>query len=279
MNSIQTRIKKTCWLVLVTCIISIFVFSAFACQSIPDTNNTDILSLYGEDPITLDPAISGEMVSHSYVTQIFSGLVRLNDELEVVPDIAESWQKSTDGCTYTFYLQQGVKFNNGKEVLAEDFKFSWERACNPETGSQTAATYLGDIVGAREVLAGEVEQISGVKVISDYILEVRINTPIAYFPCKLTYPTTFVVDKANVKEEEEWWLKPVGTGPFKLGEWIPGNVLVLERNELYYAEPAKLERIDFHLLAGIPMVIINNQFFHNLLYALQVILLHFKDLP
>jgi oligopeptide transport system substrate-binding protein len=253
-HSIQFRIKKTCWRVLVTCVISVFVFSAVACQPTSVTNNTGVLSLYGADPITLDPAISGEMVSHSYVTQIFSGLVRLNDELEIVPDIAERWQESTDGCTYTFYLQQGVKFNNGKEVLAEDFKFSWERACNPETGSKTAATYLGDIIGAREVLAGEVEQISGVKVISDYILEVSINTPIAYFLCKLTYPTAFVVDKANVEAEGEWWRQPVGTGPFKLGEWLPGKVLILERNELYYAEPAKLEQIDFHLLAGIPMV-------------------------
>jgi len=248
------RIKKSCRLVLVTCVISIFVFSAVACQSIPATDNAGGLSLYGADPITLDPAISGDMVSHSYVTQIFSGLVRLNNEMEVVPDIAERWQESTDGCTYTFYLRRGVKFNNGKEVLAEDFKFSWERACDPETGSQTAITYLGDIIGTREVLTGEVKQISGVKVISDYILEVSINSPIAYFLCKLTYPTAFVIDKTNVKEAKEWWRQPVGTGPFKLREWVPGNILVLERNELYYDELAKLEQIDFHLLAGIPMV-------------------------
>jgi oligopeptide transport system substrate-binding protein len=254
MRNIQSIIKKSCWPVLLTGVISTFIFSAVACRSIAVTNSTDVLSLYGADPITLDPAISGEMVSHSYITQLFSGLVCLNDKLEVVPDIAERWQESPDGCTYTFYLRQGVKFHNGKQVLAEDFKYSWERACNPETGSQTAATYLGDIIGAREVLAGEREQLSGVKVIGDYILQVSIDAPKAYFLCKLTYPTAFVVDKANVETEGKWWRQPVGTGPFELVEWIPRNVLVLERNELYYAELARLDQIVFHLLAGIPMV-------------------------
>ncbi len=239
---------------MLTGVISAVVFSAIACQPIPATQSNSVLSLYGADPITLDPAISGEMVSHSYITQIFSGLVRLDDELEVVPDIAESWQASPDGCTYTFSLRSGVKFHNGREVLAEDFKYSWERACNPETGSQTALTYLGDIVGAGEVLAGEVEQISGVRVISDYVLEVTIDAPKAYFLCKLTYPTAFVVDRANINVGEGWWRQPVGTGPFELREWVPGNVLVLERNELYYAKLARLEQIVFHLLAGIPMV-------------------------
>ena len=87
--------------------------------------------------------------------QIFSGLVRLDHELNIVPDIAESWEESPDGKTYTFHLRQGVKFHNGREVKAADFKYSWERACDPDTGSGTAATYLGDIVGAKDMLAGE----------------------------------------------------------------------------------------------------------------------------
>ena len=214
----------------------------------------DGLSLWGIDPITLDPAIAGEMTSHTYVMQIFCGLVRLDGMLEVRPDIAQSWEKSQDGKTYTFHLRHGVKFHDGREVKAADFKYAWERACDPETGSGTAATYLGDIVGAKDMLAGKAKTISGIRVIDDYTFQVTIDSPKAYFLCKLTYPTAFVVDQANVESGREWWREPNGTGPFKLKEWKQGQLLVLERNELYHGDPAKLKQVAFHLLAGIPMV-------------------------
>ena len=215
----------------------------------------EVLNLWDAGPITLDPAISAEMSSHTYVMQIYSGLVRLDDELEVVPDIAERWQKSQDGKTYTFYLRPGVKFHDGTEVEAADFKYSWERACHPETGSLTAATYLGDILGAKDMLAGKAEEISGIRVVDDYILEVAIDAPKAYFLCKLTYPTAFVVDRNNVESTKDWWRKPNGTGPFKLKKWRAGSSLILERNGLYYGEPAKLSQVRFHLLAGMPMAL------------------------
>ena len=246
--------KKVWQFTLVALFICAVLFLPLAaCQPGQSSAGQDVLELWDIGPITLNPAISSEMTSHTYIMQIFSGLVRLDDELEVVPDVAERWEKSQDGRTYTFYLRQGVKFHNGREVKAADFKYSWERACAPETGSQTAATYLGDIVGARDMLAGKAEEISGIKVMDDYTLEVTIDAPKAYFLCKLTYPTAFVVDRDNVESGENWWRQPNGTGPFKLKQWEQGQLLVLERNELYYGEPAKLEQVNFHLLAGMPM--------------------------
>ncbi|MFH1638815.1 MAG: ABC transporter substrate-binding protein, partial [Chloroflexota bacterium] len=120
------------------------------CQLVPVASST-VLNLPGADPITLDPALSGEGTSHQYITQLFSGLVRLDDEMTPAPDIAREWRVSSDGCTYTFTIRQDVKFHNGSRVTAQDFKYSWERACQPETGSRTAITYLGDIVGAKDV--------------------------------------------------------------------------------------------------------------------------------
>jgi len=211
------------------------------------------LNLYGIDPYTLDPAVSGEMTSHEYIMQLFGGLVRLGDNLEPAPDIAQRWQLGDDGRTYTFYLRKDVKFHDGRQVKAGDFKYSWERACDPDTGSQTAATYLGDIVGVGEVLAGKSSEISGVRVIDDYTLEVTIDAPKSYFLSKLTYPTAFVVDKANVELGGEWWRKPNGTGPFKLRQWDENSLLVLERNELYYGKLAKVDFFVFQLWSGVPM--------------------------
>ncbi len=211
------------------------------------------LDLYGIDPYTLDPAISGEATSHIYIMQIFSGLVRLDESLEPVPDIAERWEVSNDGQRFTFYLRGNVRFHDGTPVTAHDFKYSWERACNPSTDSATASTYLGDIVGVDKVVAGDASEIDGIKVIDDYILQVDIDAPKVYFLSKLSYPTAFVVDEDNIRASPNWWREPNGTGPFKFKEWVINSRFILERNDDYYHEPATIDEVIFHLWAGVPM--------------------------
>lgn len=245
--------KRIWHLALLALLLSaLLILPSTACQ--PSPSGQDVLNLWDTGPLTLDPAISADMSSHTYVMQIFSGLVRLDQELNIVPDIAESWEKSPDGKTYTFHLRQGVKFHNGGEVKAADFKYSWERACDPDTGSGTAATYLGDIVGAKDMLAGKTVEISGVEVLDGYTLQVIIDAPKAYFLDKLAYPTAFVVDRANVESGVNWWREPNGTGPFKLKKWELGQWLILERSQIYYGELAKLEQV-VYLLSGAPMAL------------------------
>jgi oligopeptide transport system substrate-binding protein len=247
--------KKLLYIIFSVVFVGSLLVAGFQCGqgTPPPPAGEGVLNLYGIDPYTLDPAVSSEMTSHEYIMQLFSGLVRLDDNLEPAPDIAERWEISNGGQTYTFYLRQDVKFQDGKKVTAEDFKYSWERACAPQTRSLTAATYLGDIVGVREVLAGQTEEISGVRVVDDFTLEVTIDAPKSYFLSKLTYPTAFVVDRANVETGEGWWRHPNGTGPFKLKQWQEGNQLVLERNELYYGDLAKVSSVVFKLWRGVPM--------------------------
>jgi oligopeptide transport system substrate-binding protein len=230
----------------------LLVTPAIACQS---SSSDQVLNLWDTGPLTLDPAIAADSTSYVYVMQIFSGLVGLNQTLDVVPDIAESWDVNSDDMTYTFYLQHGVSFQGGGEVTAADFKYSWERACDPTTGSGTAATYLGDIVGARDMLAGTATEISGVRVIDNYTLQVTVDAPVTYFLDKLAYPTAFVVNKADVESGANWWLQPDGTGPFKLKQWTPGQQLVLERNQNYYGEQAKLTQVVFQFSAVDPMAL------------------------
>jgi oligopeptide transport system substrate-binding protein len=252
------RLVYIIFLAVLVCSLLAFCNFGVSCQPVqepapPPPAGEGVLNLYGTDPYTLDPAVSSEMTSHEYIMQIFSGLVRLDDNLEPAPDIAQRWQVSNDGKTYTFYLRQDVKFQDGRQVKAEDFKYSWERACDPKTRSLTAATYLGDIVGVREVLSGKTKEISGIRVVDDYTLEVTIDAPKSYFLSKLTYPTAFVVDKANVEAGGGWWHTPNGTGPFKLKQWQENELLVLERNELYYGELAKVNSVAFQLWSGVPM--------------------------
>ncbi|MBX7111194.1 MAG: hypothetical protein K1X87_05020, partial [Dehalococcoidia bacterium] len=125
------------------------------------------LRLGGSDPISLDPAIAGDAGSATYIVEIFSGLMTLNPNLEIVPDLAESFDVSADGKVYTFKLRDNAFFHNGRQVKASDVKCSMERAASRELGSSTAAAYLNDIVGAKERMAGAAKDISGIEVIDD----------------------------------------------------------------------------------------------------------------
>jgi len=235
-------------LLLTLCFLSL-ALTVTACGGTP-AGGHGTLNLADSGPITLDPAVAAEFSSAMYIVQIFSGLVRLDENLQIVPDIAERWEESADGKTFTFHLRQDVKFHNGKAVKASDFKYSWERALNPATNSLTAGTYLNDIVGAADVLSGKSTHLSGVKVIDEYAIQVTIDAPKTYFLQKMAFPTAFVVDKTNVQSGSAWWLHPNGTGPFKLKQWQQDQLLVLRRNDNYYGDKAKLKQVVFELFSG-----------------------------
>lgn len=211
------------------------------------------LRLPGDDPLTLDPALVTDVTSATYVVELFGGLVTLDKDLKIVPDIAREWQVSDDGLKYTFKLRDDVVFSgSGRRVSAEDFKWSIERAANPDTDSPTADTYLGDIVGAKDMIRGRTKDIPGIKVIDSSTLEITIDAPKPYFLAKLTYPTAFVLDKDQIeKDKRNWTRRPNGTGPFKLQEWKIGERVVLVPNERYHGTPKpSLKRITFNLAGG-----------------------------
>ena len=214
------------------------------------------LRLFGSEPRTLDPALVEDAASAEYVVEIFSGLVTLNEKLEVIPDLAERWDISPDGKTYTFYLRSGTRFHDGRAVTAADVKYSLERACSPSTGSGVAAVYLGDIVGAKEMLAGEAAEISGIRIEGESVVRIQIDAPKAYFLAKLTYSTAFVVDRNNL-QSPDWLARPNGTGPFKLQEHTEQQI-VLARNERYYRDPPALQQVIFYLSGGSPMSMYEN---------------------
>ena len=216
------------------------------------------LRLLFDDPPTLDPHLAQDSTSAEFIVEIFSGLVALDQSLQIVPDLAESWEVGSDGTVYTFKLRQNAKFHDGKPVTAKDVKFSFERAADPATGSLVADTYLGDIVGVNDKLEKRAQEIRGVEVIDDYTVRITIDAPKAYFLAKLTYPTGYVVDEANVKTGRRWTDKPNGTGPFTLKEWKRGDRIVLAANPSYYRGPVRLGEVHYLLAGGSPMTMYEN---------------------
>ena len=223
----------------------------------------DVFRRTFQDPPTLDPHHASDTTSSAIVVELFSGLVTINLDLQLAPDLAESWDVSGDGLTYTFRLRPNAAFHDGKPVTAHDVKYSFERALDPDTGSPTVDTYLDDIVGARARLAGEAQEVEGVRVVDDRTLTISIEEPRAYFLAKLTYPTAFVVDRENIEElGEQWTREPNGTGPFRLKDYRIGEVMVLERNPNFYLEPAKVEEVELILSGGSSMAMYENDEIH-----------------
>jgi len=211
------------------------------------------------DPPTLDPHLTSDTTSAGVVVEIFGGLVGFDTSLRLIPDLADSWDISNDGLTYTFKIRDSAVFHDGTKVTAEDFKWSLERAVNPDTASPTAKTYLGDIVGVADVLEGKSSEISGVKAVDDSTLQIEIDAPKAYFLAKLTYPTAYVVDRNNVSGGGlNWTDSPNGTGPFKLSDYKIGERIILERNNLYHLDKAKLAKIQMNLAGGSSMAMYEN---------------------
>ena len=223
------------------------------------------LRLVGTDPITLDPACASDAGSAEYIVEIFSGLVSFDKDLNIIPDVAESYDVSPDGLVYTFHLRSNVLFHDGsRRIVADDFKFSMERALNPDTLSTVGEAYLDDIVGAKEFARGQAEEVTGIKALNDNTLEITIDSPKEYFISKLTYPTAFVVDRREVGdstcfEGEDWTLSPNGTGPFKLSEFVLGQRMVLESNSDYYLDPKpSLKQVTYVLSGGSSLVMYEN---------------------
>jgi peptide/nickel transport system substrate-binding protein len=186
-------------------------------------------------PTDLDPqresAASGKMV----LGNVFDRLVSLDSNMEVVPELAKSWDISDDGLTYTFYLEDGVTFHDGTPFNADAVKFSFERLIDPETGSG----FFGDY-----------EMINSVEVIDDSTVQFTLDYAHAPFLRRLAMTEAGIVSPSAVEElGPDFSSHPVGAGPFKVDEWVSGERLVLVRNEDYWRELPKLERVNFSFIA------------------------------
>lgn len=193
----------------------------------------------------LDPAMVQDGDTIDVLQNVFEGLVTWDTDSKVAPNLAESWTISPDGRVYTFKLRKDVKFHNGRQVTADDFKYSLERVADPKLASPTVATYLYDIVGLREKAEGHATDIKGVRVVDPGTLEITIDKPRPYFLGRLTYPASFVVCKEAVGTGEITDIKQmVGTGPFKAESFVPNQRINLVAFKEYRLGSPKIDRIE-----------------------------------
>ena len=223
---------------------------AFESPVVNGVNRSQALFLSGGEstnPRDYDPATEHD----SGDKRLYSGLVSLDTNLNLVPELAASWDISPDGTVYTFHIRTNAKFHDGRAVVAQDVIYSWERADNPATQSDTVLTYLGDIVGVAQMQAGTADHISGLKAIDDHTLQVTIDAAKPYFLYKLTMPVAFVLDQKNVESGANWYRTPNGTGPYKLTRWDTGQLMVYTANQDFYLGAPSIPQIVVELFSGI----------------------------
>jgi len=208
------------------------------------------------NPTTLDPGIVQDGDTIDILQNVYEGLVGWDENNQPVGYLAENWEAKDNGKVWVFHLKKGVKFHNGKELTAEDVKYSIERATDPQLKSQTADAYMNDIVGVSErvkaydKLAADAPKpplpaLDGVKVIDPLTVEIDLKQPTPYFLGRLTYLVSAVVPKGAVPPTEITDVKDcIGTGPFKIKEFFPNQLLVLEANPDYHGGKPALAKIE-----------------------------------
>ena len=182
------------------------------------------------DVTSLDPALAWDARSEPFVMLLYQGLLEYDDGLNLLPCLATNWDISEDKRIYTFHLRPGVRFSNGRELVASDFVFSLERNLVP---SMAAGAENGGIVGARDFLAGKAPSVRGLRAPRSDTLVIELEQPDLSFLYILTQPAASVVPREEVERfGKSFGSHPVGTGPYVLTQWRRGVKMRFERNPL-----------------------------------------------
>ncbi|CAK03401.1 ABC transporter substrate-binding protein [Rhizobium johnstonii] len=197
----------------------------------------DIVVTYKDDITTLDPAIGYDWVNWSMIKSLYSRLMDYAPGTpNPVPSLADSFTVSPDGLTYTFKLHKGVKFSNGRELVASDVKYSIERAVDPKTQGPGAG-FFGAIKGFEDETGGKTTTLSGIETPDDGTVIFNLSRPDATFLHVLAINFASVVPKEAVEAAAgDFGKKPVGSGTFILKDWTIGQQLVFERNKDYFVK-------------------------------------------
>ena len=219
-----------------------------------------------DDIGTFDPAMLNAAVDSAFAQNLFDGLLKFDDNLNIVPDIAKEVPTtsnggiSSDGLTYTFKLRNDVKFSNGDKVTAKDVIYSWNRAAKAQGDY---ASDLDHVVGYKDVKGKKATTMSGLTSSDDYTLKVQLTEAAGFFLTEVAFFTsvTGVVSEKAVTAggEDTWWTKPdtlIGTGPYKMSARTPKQSLDFVAVDNWWGSPKPvLKKIHVDVIADLSSAI------------------------
>ena len=194
-----------------------------------------LVAAFSADPGGFDPARGPSGMSHVVIEQVYGTLLNLDENAVPYAGLAESWEQSADGLTWTFKLREGLKFHNGDPLTAEDVKFTFDRIRAPDSGY----AYLS-----------QVETIAEVNVLDPLTVEFKLSRPTGPFEIYMAFPGSSIVPKKLVESGHDLNAQPIGAGPFKFVSYTPRNAIVFERNPDYHeAGKPYLDGLEYRIIA------------------------------
>lgn len=206
------------------------------------------------DILSFDPALAPDAFSSYAIDNVFTGMVQLGDDLQVHPQLASSYQVSSDNLTYTFTLRPNLMFSDGTPLTSADVVYSMDRALDPATQSGTAPYYMRYIKDATKRASGSIKTLIGDSLLAPdpNTVVVKAASPVAFFIQSLTYPTSFVVEKSVITKWGKNWTDHLadnggqgGDGPFKVQEYTHNKQIVFVPNSNYYGLKPQLQKVVF----------------------------------
>jgi oligopeptide transport system substrate-binding protein len=198
---------------------------------------------------TFDPGLSTDLPSIAAIDNVFTGLVQLNDKLQVVPQLAASYSMGSDGFTWTFKLKPNLKFSDGTPLTSQDVVYSIDRALQPATKSTVGPIYLALVKDSDKLQAGKIKTIIGDSLMTPDPNTVVIvtNKKASYFLDALTYSCSFVIEKSLIDKYganfTDHLTEGGGDGPFKVSEYTHGKQIVFVPNPNYYGPKPQLTKL------------------------------------
>lgn len=189
------------------------------------------------DPTTLDHQKTSTVAEGNLMRDLYEGLVTEDAKAEVIPGVAESWEISDDGLTYTFKLRQDAKWSNGDPVTAEDFVYAYQRIQDPKTAAPYA-NMLYVMQNAEGINKGEKQAADlGVKAVDEHTLEIKLTAPTPYFLQLLTHQTGYPIHKKSVEQYGDQFTRPgnmVTNGAYMLEAFTPNDKIVMKKNPNFH---------------------------------------------
>ncbi len=206
----------------------------------------------GPDPETIDPALNSAVDGGNMLLHSFECLLAVDEDGQLVPGQAESWETSEDGLTWTFHLRDGLKWSDGSDLTANDFVYSWKRVCDPMVAAPYAETVLSMVEGYDKAIEGDLDALQVVAQ-DDNTLVVTLSAPCSYFGSLAAFATLSPVQEATVEANGDAWATSAETyisnGPFYVSEWVPGSYIMMSKNPYYWnADAIKLDGIKWNLI-------------------------------
>lgn len=208
------------------------------------------------DVFTLDPGKCADTITQEVLSQSYEGLMQLDEKENVIPNLAERVDISKDEKTYTFHLRKGIRFHNGDELTAYDFKWTFERNLNKKFNSTSAIGVLKNIVGAEAYYEDKAKEIIGVKVLDPYLLEIQTIVPQNYFLYNLTAPPSYALNHKITPKTEITHLKSgFGTGSYILAQHENNKYIKFICYQNYHDQKPQIENLEYFIIEDHTMML------------------------